>query len=79
MEASLINSPNALNILAEQISTLKTDCDTVLKDVHKLSRKLNQKSQRYLHAKDYESLIQVVDDYCVNYPIGPIALNCLIW
>ena len=77
VESSLINSPNTLNVLAEQISTLKTNCDTVLKDVHKLSRKLNQKTQRYLHAKDYESLIQVVDDYCVNYPVGPIALNCL--
>jgi len=77
IEAALINSPKALNVLAEQISTLKADCDTVLKNIHKLSRKLNQKSQRYLYVKDYESLIQVVDDYCVNYPVGPIALNCL--
>ena len=77
IETSLMDSPTAMNVLAEQISTLKTNCDTVIKDVHKISRKLNQKSQRCLHVKDYESLIQVVEDYCVNYPVGPIALGCL--
>jgi len=77
VQVQLMNSPDLLALLAETISNLKTDCDELLKDVHKISRKLNQKLQRCMHEKKYENLIQTVEDYCINYPVGPIALNCL--
>ena len=77
IQAMLMDSPDILALLAETISNLKTDCDELLKDVHKLSRKLNQKAQCCMHEKRYENLIQTIENYCTNYPVSTIAVSCL--
>ena len=75
VQATLANSPNKVNLIPylKKMDSLKGDCQRLLKGTYKLSRKLNQKVQRCLHEKNYDSLMQTVEDYCKNYPAGSVA------
>ena len=58
---ALMTSPytvNLLQLLNEEINSLMDDCMQILKDAHKLCRKLNHSIQRNLHEKTYDKLIQ---------------------
>ena len=69
---ALMTSPytiNLLSLLGEEINSLITNCKQILKDVHKLCRKLNQSVQRNLYDKNYDKLIQTVEEFIKNYTL----------
>ena len=73
---ALMTSPytmNLLSLLSEDINSLITNCKGALKDVHKLCRKLNQSVQRNLYENNYDKLIQSVEEFIKNYPLGDVA------
>ena len=72
----LMTSPytiNLLSLLGEEINSLTTNSKQILKDVHKLCRKLNQSVQRNLYDKNYDKLIQTVEEFIKNYPLCNVA------
>ena len=72
----LMTSPytiNLLSLLGEDINSLITKCKETLKDAHKLCRKLNQSVQRNLYENNYDKLIQTVEEFIKNYPLGDIG------
>jgi len=62
-----------LPLLHDQINSLIKDCHKVLRDAHSLIRNLNRNFQRCLSQRDYETLVQVVEDHSANYPIRAIS------
>ena len=72
----LMRSPyttNLLSVFGEEISTLENINKEMLKDVHKLCRILNQRVQRNLGEKNYDRLIQTVEEFIKNYPLCSVA------
>ena len=66
---SLSYNDKMLSLLREEINSLITDCKQLLKDAHKMCRKLNQSVQRNLHERNYDKLIQTGKDFLTNYPL----------
>ena len=64
---------NFLSLLGEEINSLITNSKQILKDVHKLCRKLNQHVQRNLYDKNYDKLIQTVEEFIKHYPLCNVA------
>ena len=64
---------NLLSLLGEEIDSLITNSKQILKDAHKLCRKLNQSVQRNLYDKNYDKLIQTVEEFIKNYPLCNVA------
>ena len=64
---------NLLSLLGEDINSLITDGKQLLKDVHKLCRKLNQSVERNLYERNYDKLIQTVEEFINNYPLCNVA------
>ena len=58
-----------LLLLADEINSLTTSLKQILKDAHKMCRKLNQSVQRNLYEKKYDKLIQTVEEFIKNYPL----------
>ena len=72
----LMRSPYTTNLLlvfGEEINTLKNICKEMLKNVHKLCRILNQRVQRNLGEKNYDKLIQTVEEFIKNYPLCSVV------
>ena len=72
----LMKSPcttNLLSVFVEEIDTLENISKGMLKDVHKLCRILNQRVQRNLGEKNYDKLIQTVEEFIKNYPLCSVA------
>ena len=72
----LMTSPyiiNLLSLLGEEINSLITNSKQILKDAHKLCRKLHQSVQRNLYDKNYDKLIQTVEEFIKNYPLYNVA------
>ena len=73
---ALMTSPytiNLLSLLGEEINSLITNSKQILKDAHKLCRKLNQSVQRNLYDKNNDKLIQTVEEFIKNYPLCNVA------
>ena len=64
---------NLLSLLGDEINSLTADCTHILKDAHKLCRKLNQSVQRNLSENNYDKLIQTVEEFIKNYPLCDVA------
>ena len=64
---------NLLSLLGEDINSLIIDCKQLLKDVHKWCRKLNQSVERNLYERNYDKLIQTVEEFIKNYPLCNVA------
>ena len=76
MKDALMRSPctiNLLSLLNEEINILQYNSKEILKDAHKLSRKLNQNVQRNLCEKTYDELIQSVEEFIKNYPLCSVV------
>ena len=72
----LMTSPYTINLLSlfgEEINSLIKNSKQILKDAHKLCRKLNQSVQRNLYDKNYDKLIQTVEEFIKNYPLCNVA------
>ena len=73
---ALLSSPYTYNLLLlvdKEINTITNDCKQILKDIHRLSRELNQRLQRILFEKLYDELIQTVEEFIRNYPLCSVA------
>ena len=68
---------NLLELVLEKLFLLISDCKNIVMDAHKLSRKLNQSVQRHLLKKDYGELIQSVQEYIDNYPLGVVLRKAI--
>ena len=64
---------NLLSLLGVEINSLINECKQLLKDAHKLCRKLNQSVERNLHERNYDKLIQTVEEFIKNYPLCNVA------
>ena len=64
---------NFMPLLDEEVDSLIDQCKQILKDTHKLCRKLNQSIQKHLCAQDYYKLIQTVETFIKNYPLFSVA------
>jgi len=73
LQSDLRNSQVPLPLVTEQIDTLTKKCHRVLKNVHKVSRSLNQKVQRFLTQRNYPQLLQTIQKYISEYPNGLIT------
>ena len=74
------SSPYSLKLLAlleKDINLLTVDCKQTLNDAHKFCRVFNQNVQRILQGKDYDKLIQTVEEYINNYPLCNIAQKAI--
>ena len=72
----LMGSPctiNLLSLLENEINTIKHNCKEILKDVHKMCRKLSQRVQRNHFEKKYDELIETVEQFIKNYPLCSVA------
>ena len=76
----LTASPCSINLfvlLEKEINSLTIDCKQTLNDAHKFCRVLNQNVQKILYEKDYDKLIQTVEEYIKNYPLCNIAQKAI--
>ena len=75
----IVSSPtvNILSLFDEEIDSLLSECRHLLKHAHKLCRNFNQSLQRNLHEKNYDKLIQIMEDFIKNYPLGNIVLKAI--
>ena len=64
---------NLLSLFGEDINSLITDCKQLLKDAHKRCRKLNQRVERNLYKRNYDKLIQTVEEFIKNHPLCNVA------
>ena len=77
----LMTSPctiNLLSLLREEIDSLITNSQQLLKDTHKLCRKLYQSVQRNLYENHYDEIIQTVEEFIKNYPLCNVAQKSVI-
>ena len=72
------HSTNTLSLLGEEINSLMTDYKQILRDAHKISRKLNQSVQRNLYEKNYDKLIKTVDEFMKTYPLFNVVHRAVI-
>ena len=61
------------SLLGEDVNSLITNCKQLLKDTNKLCRKLNQSAERNLHERNYDKIIQTVEEFINNYPLCNVA------
>ena len=81
IKSALTSSPYTINLfslLDKDINSLITECKEILRNVHKISRKLNQSVQRNLYEKDYVTLIQTVEEFINNYSLFNVAQKAVI-
>ena len=64
---------NLLSLVGDEINSLITDCKQILKDAHKLCRKLNQSAERIFYERNYVKLIQTIQEFIKNYPLCNVA------
>ena len=57
-----------------EVQSLIFECEQIIKNIHKLYRKINL---RYLYEKNYNKLIQNVEDYINNYPLHHVAQKAI--
>jgi len=59
--------------LNDQIKSLKSDCHKTLNNTHNVNRKFAQKVQHHLAEKNYQNLIDTVENFANTYAIGLVA------
>ena len=64
---------NLLPYFAKDLDSLEDDCKNILKDAHKICRKFNQSMQKNLFKKNYDEIIQTVEEFLNSYPLCNIA------
>ena len=69
---------NLLPYFATDLESLEDDCKNILKDAHKVCRKLNQSIQKNLFKKTYDDLIQTVEEFLKSYPLCNVAQKAII-
>ena len=73
---ALMRSPyttKLLSLLDEEVNSLVGYYKEIVKDAHKLCRKLNQRVQRNLFEQNYDKIIHIVEEYMKSYPMCSVA------
>ena len=80
LKENLITLKCSINLLSlgEDVDLLIVDCRHILKDTHKLCRKLNQKLQRNFYNKAYDELIEIVEVFIKDYPLCLVAQKAVL-
>ena len=76
----IIAPPNIqalLKSVSEQIKSLVNDCQRILYNAQKISRRLRQSYEKFLTQKDYSSLIQVIEQHNLTNSIASVAQNAV--
>ena len=82
MKDTLMISSYIINLdplLGEEINLLETDCKQILKDAHKICRKLNRSVQKGLYEKNYDELIYIVEEFMKHYPFCKLVQKAVTW
>ena len=77
---SLANSPHTMNLFSlflEEIDSLISNCKSIIKDVYKWCRTINQSVQKPLHEKNFDKLIQTIEELINNYELHIVAQNAV--
>ena len=80
IEDAFLSSPytvNMLSIFSEEIEPIIADCKQLLKNAYIVCREFTQSVQKNFHEKDYDKLIQTVEEFIQNYPLCNVAQNAL--
>jgi len=64
-------------MLVEEIGSLISESQKVLKDAHKMSRKLNQAFLKSMYENSYDNLLKTLEEYVENYPICQVAVKAV--
>ena len=67
----LMRSPyttKLLSLLHEEVNSLIDHCKKIVKDAHKLCRKLNQRVQRNVFEQSYDKIIHIIEEFMKSYP-----------
>ncbi|XP_065914506.1 uncharacterized protein [Dysidea avara] len=64
-------------MLVEEIGSLISESQKVLKDAHKMSRKLNQAFLKNVYENSYDSLLKSLEEYVESYPICQVAVKAI--
>jgi len=59
--------------LNDEITTIISECQKLLKDTYRLSRQLNKIAQQCLVQKDYEKLFHTIETYMHEYAVGLVS------
>ena len=73
---ALMSSPhttNLMSLIGSEIDSLMNDSKRLLKDTHKLCRKLNQSVQTNLYRREYDKIIQSVEEFIKIYPLCDVT------
>ena len=72
----LMSSPDTISLLSSvnaDIDLQINECKQILKNAHKVCRKLNQDAQKFLLVNNYDELIRTVEIFFENYRLGNVA------
>ena len=76
IDSNLINTSCAANVLKSlraEFDSLLSDCKHITKEANRLCRKINHSMQVNLYEKDYDKLIQVVEEFNKGYPLCSVV------
>lgn len=76
LEAGLLSSKEInvfLPSISDQINSLVIKCNTILKQAHEMSWKLNQKVQQCITEKKFSFLVEIIKRHSIEYPVGSVA------
>ena len=80
MQMVLINSPFTVNLMGiyfEELNSLIAECKRLSRSTHMLCRKLNQSVQRILYERNYDKLIQAMQEFMRIYPLFNISQKAI--
>ena len=66
-----------LPMVCEIIDSLTKDCKQILKDIHIICRRLNQRMEKCLCKKEYDKLIYTLEDFIKTYPLCNVAQKAI--
>ena len=67
------NLSTMMSSFSSQVTALISDCQKVIRDICRSKKTLYQLSMKHLVEKNYNDLLQELEDYHKQYPIGPIT------
>jgi len=62
-----------MSSFSSQVTTLIEDCRRIVRDTCRSRKTLYQLAMKHLVEKNYDGLLQELEDYCKHYPMGAVA------
>ena len=64
---------NLLSLFGKEVNSLITDCKQLLKDARKMCRKFIKNVEKNLYERNYDKLIQTLEEFIKNFPFFNVA------